>query len=64
MKCTGCGQPRDETMVNEDDAPHFVAQSVRCWACQARDLAASDAREANEGRPLHGLYWSVARNGK
>lgn len=34
-KCPGCGQPRDECMAHEDDAPAYEVEIKRCHACSA-----------------------------
>lgn len=46
-------------MADEDKAPDYVATPLKCWACEAKERAMADAREANKGRPLPGWYWSV-----
>ncbi len=34
-RCSGCGQPRDECMAHEDDAPAYEVTMTRCHACSA-----------------------------
>lgn len=62
-KCSGCGNPRDESMQTEERAPAYEAVPVVCWACAARDLAIRDAMEQNRGRPLNGWQWGVRQRG-
>ena len=61
MRCPGCGQPRWESMSPEDEGPDYIAQPVRCRACEARDaLASAEHQNASEqGMSLSGLYFAV-----
>lgn len=59
LVCPGCGLPRDETMVNEEDAPFYEVVSLACHACKARDLAARDAAENNGGKSPPGRFYTV-----
>lgn len=56
IKCPGCGSPRDETMVDEDDAPLYDVIDLVCWRCRASGLAAQDAAESNGGKSPPGRY--------
>jgi hypothetical protein len=53
--CPGCGQPIDESH-DEAHEGAYVAESVRCFACKARGLAAEDFAENTANSP-HGIKW-------
>lgn len=36
LKCSGCGMPRDETMLKEAQGT-FKARALKCHACAERD---------------------------
>lgn len=59
LLCTGCGQPRDETMVHENDAPFYEVRSLVCWHCRATQAAARDAAESNGGQVPPGRYYAA-----
>jgi hypothetical protein len=56
--CQGCGRPRDESMVHENDAPFYEVTALACHACSARDLAARDATD-QRGHAPPGRYYAV-----
>jgi len=58
-RCSGCGRPRSESMVDEKDAPDYKVTVTKCWACEARDAKLKEQQE--EGVSSSGLYLSVAR---
>ena len=58
-KCPGCGRPRDETMASEDEGPQYEALSMKCRACEARDIAAHDANQQAGSQRLNGWFWAV-----
>lgn len=58
-RCTGCGQPRNECMGPEDDAPDYQVTITRCWACELRDAKQNEFRE--DGASSSGIYMSVAK---
>lgn len=62
LRCPGCALPRDETMVNEDDAPFYEVHAITCHACAMRQLVQEDAikearRRGNDPPP--GRYYAV-----
>jgi hypothetical protein len=57
-KCPGCGQPRDESMAHEDDAPAYEVEVLRCHACSA---AAAESRAAGGDSP--GLFPLIRKAG-
>lgn len=56
--CPGCGLPRDETMDPEAQM-HYRARSLRCFACEQRDVKAKQVAKSPDGAP--GLYVAVER---
>ena len=52
-----CGLPIDET-TDRDKAPAFVAETVTCWACAARERKAKGMR-SNGGEIPPGTRWKV-----
>lgn len=57
-RCPGCGQPRDECMAHEDEAPVYEVTMARCHACSA----ASAEGKAFDGNQA-GLYPLVRKAG-
>lgn len=61
--CSGCGQPRSETMAVKIDsrgrkvpAHTYEAHALVCAACRARDAVASDT-----GVDMGGRYFTVQK---
>jgi hypothetical protein len=46
-------------MADEDRGPDYVAKSVQCRACEAKEIQARDQAAENAGRPLNGVYHTV-----
>jgi len=60
-RCSGCGRPRNECMVEFAEAPEYEVTPIRCWACEARDKMSQEFRE--KGGSGSGLYMTVAKVG-
>lgn len=56
LECPGCGHPRDESMDKANQLA-YVAEPVRCFACQARDQRAEKWHRA--GGDSAGIKFSV-----
>lgn len=56
LKCSGCGQPRDESM-DPDNARHYIAEDVRCHACAAIGRRADASKK--EGVEPEGLLFTI-----
>jgi len=57
--CSGCGRPRNECHVPEDEAPDYEVILTRCRACEARDAKLKEMQE--DGGSNSGLYLSVVK---
>jgi hypothetical protein len=53
--CTGCGNPRDESMAPAHEE-HWVTDKLVCFACRAR---ARRARESTEPEEIDGAYYTT-----
>jgi hypothetical protein len=65
LMCSGCGQPRDESMSPElPDGSHtdYHAEPIRCRACRAREVEAAAFSGSDDLDPSWGLYWSVSKD--
>lgn len=54
--CPGCGNQRHDTL--NPNGPRYVADSLRCRACEARDHEAHSWREDRNADPA-GIYFTV-----
>lgn len=53
--CSGCGQPREESMAHEAEGPSYAAEAIRCRACEAKDAAVAEWNDS--GASTAGLYF-------
>lgn len=58
LRCSGCGQHRDESMAPGADQL-YDAEPVVCHGCAARDRGKADA--GNKKLDTAGVFWRVFR---
>jgi len=65
VACPGCGNPRDETMADENlgPVPDYNAKGLRCRACHAKEAAAAEFSGRDEPNNAAGMYFAATRNG-